>query len=112
MIFKVAPINEDHKFDRDEIYVKVYNLYSDETFEFEMSSKVYFEEFEDHIIERYRFRFPVIQYEDEQGDKMSIDSQYSFEHALKTSDKRSRYQRLEQVVLEVFVNEKDGYVFD
>ena len=112
MIYKVAPINEDHKFVKEDTYVKVYNLYSKETFEFEMARKVYFGEFEDHIKDRYKFRFPVIQYEDDQGDKMTIDSQYSFDHALEISDKRSRYRRLDQVILEIFVDEKEGYWYD
>ena len=111
MINKVAPINEDFQYKHSDIYVKVYNKDSHESREFEMIPNISLDDFEDHIKERYNLDFPLIQYEDERGDKITIDSDYSFEHALKLADEKSRNYREDMITFEVYISEKEGYVY-
>ncbi len=111
MIYKVAPIDEDHKFMGDDVYVKVYNMYNKERREFEMKPDVTFEQFEHHIQERYRLKFPLMQYDNDSGDRITIDSEYSYDKALRTSENRSIHERLDLITLEIYVDEKDGYIY-
>jgi hypothetical protein len=69
------------------------------------------EDLESHIRIKHRIEFPLIQYENDMKDLIDIDTDYSFEKALKIADERSIDQRLSQCVLEVYIDEKKGYIY-
>ena len=108
-IFKTGPIESDHQFTSDYIWVKVHDMAGNR--EFEMNQEVKFIEFESEIINRCKIDFPQIEYEDDRGDKIIIDSEYSFDHAIKQAVELSKRQTLDQVYFDVFLAEKPGYVF-
>jgi hypothetical protein len=76
-----------------------------------MAKDARLEDLEDHIRFKHKVDFPLIQYEDDRKDLITIDTEFSFEKALKIADERSIDQRLPQCVLEVFIDEKKGYVY-
>jgi hypothetical protein len=109
-ILKVTPIEEEHKFKSDFIWVKVHDTYGNR--EFEMTQDVKFVEFEQEIIERFKMNFPLIEYEDDRGDKIIIDSEYSFDNAIKIAIDQSKDRRLDQIYLDIFLSEKPGYIYN
>lgn len=76
-----------------------------------MAPDVRFEEFEREIMDRYRIEFPLIQYEDDRGEKITIDCEYSFDQAIKLANGLSMDRKYDQVYLDIFCGEKPGYVF-
>ena len=71
-----------------------------------------FSELEREIIDRYKIKYPLIQFEDQSRDKITIDSEYALEHALKIADEISRKYRYDQLVLDVFLSDRPGYIFN
>lgn len=80
--------------------------------EFEMTQDVKFVEFEQEIIDRFKLAFPLIEYEDDRGDKIIIDSEYSFDNAIKVAVEQSKNRRFDQIYFDVFISEKPGYIFN
>jgi hypothetical protein len=101
----------EHQFKTDFILVKIHDVYGKDNREFEMTQDVRFEDFEKEIKERYRIAFPLIQFEDDRRDKITIDTEYTFERAIKQAVDLSMNSRLDQVIFDVFLSEKPGYVF-
>ena len=101
----------EHQFKTDFILVKIHDVYGKDNREFEMTQDVRFEDFEKEIKERYRIAFPLIQFEDDRRDKITIDTEYTFERAIKQAVDLSMSSRLDQVIFDVFLSEKPGYVF-
>lgn len=110
-IFKIGPIDEEFRFKTTDINVKVHDTIGRDNREFQMPNDVRFHEFEREIMERYRIDFPIIQFEDGANERITIDSEYAFEHAIKLAVDYSTRRRLDQVYLDVFLSEKPGYIF-
>lgn len=70
-----------------------------------------FLELEREIVDRYQIKYPLIQFEDQSRDKITIDSEYTLEHALKIADEISKKYRSDQLVLDVFLSDRPGYIF-
>lgn len=107
----MGPTNTDHEFKTNYISVKIHDVFGRDNREFEMLPETTFRDFEQEIIDKYRIEYPILQFEDTNGEKITIDSNYSFEHAIKLAVDRCTSQRLDQCVLDIFLSERPGYIF-
>ena len=111
-IYKTGPIDSEIRYKSNDILVKVYNLNGKENREFLMPIDVKFLEIEREIQDRYRNDFIIIQFEDISRQKITIDSDFTLDHAIKLADEISKRQRADQLTLELFVSEREGYIFN
>ena len=106
MILRVGPINEDHQYKEDDIFVKMIDLHTKKVIEFRMDLNTNFEDLEKYIWDTYNYRFPFIEHEKIQ----IIDSNFTLENAIKYSDEKSRFDRLDSITLIIYVDEKPGFI--